>query len=698
MTDVYYVHDEPVYGEATALDRDALYGDAPVYDAGAGSGVGRLQKFLDAHGDIAGDLTEDEIATIAADAVADWRRDLEANSDWRAKVTKALDAAAQENVEDATDPWPGAANVRYPLLTVAGLQFAARAYPAIVKGDEAIQVRTFGQDPDGRKRARAKRLKDYLNYMLFYVVDDWEGDTDAMLNQLPAAGLAFRKVYWDPQLGKPCVEFISPLRLTVPPDARSLKTSPRITHDFDRHPYEIAQMQAAGWWRDVELAPEGEDDQAIRVLIEQHRMIDLDKDGLDEPYIVTVDVASQQLLRIEPAYIEDDVSVDLESGYVRAIERWVPYVKYPFMRDPKGRFYDIGFGHLLTPIMRVINTSLNQLLNAGYAQIAGGGFVGSELRLQTAGKATGRLTFMPGEYKTVNATGAELRSSIYERTFPEPSPVLFQLLGTLLDAAKDIASVNDSITGDAARTAPVGTTLALIEQGQQVFNAIYKRIFRAGREEYRLFAEVIARYGDPSNYAEFTDMEAEQPAPPTTGVLAQPMPQGQPGALAAAAPMSAQPMDPVALFRSDFEDDDLDIAPVSDPSAVTRMQAMAKAQFILGLVPTGEVNPKVAVARALEAGAVEDIDDLMTLPPPPGPPPGLLEKLAAELEKLSAQSAKDRAQAQLTLAQAAETAGIASSGLHEAEASAAQARAQAARMDAFANLAGLNMGASNVAA
>jgi chaperonin GroES len=648
-----------------------IYDEAPddLFDAdgsvvplagGAGGGLGRLEKSHRSDGDISEHLTDAQLTEIGADVVSDWRMDRETNTAWRETAERALDAAAQEGVEPKEWPWAGAANVRYPLMTIANLQFAARAYPAIVKGDEAVRVKTFGRDPQGKKQKRAQRVADFLNYMLFYVVEDWEADTDAMLHRLPTVGQHYRKVYFDQTTGKPCIESVSALRLTIPADARSLKASPRITHDFDRYPYELQAMMAKGDYRRVTLTPDSKgernDDQAARLLLEQHRMMDLDNDGLDEPYIVTVDEASMQVLRIEEAFSDSDVEEN-DDGEITRIKRWMPFVDYSFIPDPKGRAYSIGFGHLITPMMDVINTTINQMLDAGTAQVAGGGFVGSELRLSGAGN-NGSLRFSPGEYKTVLAGGADIRNGIYERTFPAPSPVLFQLLGMLMEAAKDIASVNDAITGDAARTAPVGTTLALIEQGQQVFNAIYKRIYRALREEFKLFQEIVRRYCSAEQYARFCDVEPEAvapdaPSPPEQGMMVAPQ---QPGMV----PPQPQPIDPEVLFREDFDPEDLDIRPVSDPSSVTKMQQMGKLQFALSFLQAPGIydNPRAVVREALQVAGIEQAEEWISEQPPAPPPPTPLQlhDMAQTAELKDAQAQRLRSEATLSAARAAEIA------------------------------------------
>lgn len=644
------------YGADTA---DARTADVVNITAGAGSSRAQPAKAGD---DISSHLSASQIAEIGLAVCSDWERDLASNKDWREKAEKALNAAAQEKPEVKTYPWKGAANVQYPLLTISAVQFQARAYPAIVKDDQAIKMKVLGPDIDGAKAKRAERMGGYLNWKLFYGVDGWEADTDALLLRLPIVGQHFRKVYWDPMEGQCCIESVSALRLTIPANARSLKSSPRITHDFDRYPYELQGMMKAGHYRTVTLIQEGDDEQAHRLILEQHRMMDLDGDGLDEPYICTVDKASSEVLRIEEAFGDDDLKAD-ESGKLVGINRWCPFVDYSFIPDPKGRAYAIGFGHLLSEIMEVVNTNINLMIDAGHAQVAGGGFISQEVRLQGAGQ-NGSLKMQPGEYKTVNASAAELRNAIYERTFPSPSPILFQLLEMLLGAAKDIASVNDVITGDAARTAPVGTTLALIEQGQQVFNAIYKRVYRSLRDEFKLFVDCVRKYGDPQEYARFIDEPDpqmghnggpaldDQGAQPAGMVPAQP--QGQPGLIQA--PVAAAPqLSPEAMFKADFEDESLDVRPVSDPAAATRMQVMARDQFALSFVGHAVyADDRLVVRQALTDAGVEQaeawIPDQAPVPPPSNPMAIQMAALEAQLKEAQANHAN--AQGELASAKA----------------------------------------------
>lgn len=593
------------------MEDDAIEDDGMVENDQGQRFTSRLLEFADAEGDISGLLDANELTDLGFRVVQDWERDNADRADWLASTEKALAVAAQDPLPDKTYPFDNASNVNYPILVVAAQQFAARAYPAIVKGDTALRVKVIGDDPEGLKADRAARVRDYLNYRLFYGMDSWETDVDTMLNQMPVTGMGFKKVYYDPLYGV-CSDYVAPQRLTVPKDTVSLERCPRVTQDFDLYPYEIAARMRGGVYRTLELVNTDEDDQKPRLILEQHRMDDLDEDGTAEPYIVTVDKETNQVLRIEAAFTRADVG--FVEGEVVAVQRWMPFVDFPFLPDPKGGFYALGFGKLLESLGSVINTSINQLLDAGHAQVAGGGFVTAGLRIQGAGQ-TSTIRFKPGEYKTVNVPSGVAKDAIWDRPVPSPSPVLFSLLDMILGAAKDISSVKDVLTGDAPATAPVGTTLALIEQGLQSFTAIYKRIYRSMRTEFRKVYECEKRWGSAAEYLRVLD-------------------------------------DPKANWDKDFEGDGQDIMPVSDPSVVTRSQALAKAAFLQQFMGAPFANGPEIFRFALEAAEIDDVDKFLA-PPPQGPPPGVAE----EMDKVKAETEKDRTQAVLNMAKAGQITG-----------------------------------------
>lgn len=640
---------------------------APIIDdtdeAVAANDAGPLPLIVDiarSEGDISGMFDDSTLAQIGQQVVEDYERDCRERSKWEETVTKALKRAAQEHDIPTDMPAYRRSHVDYPLLTIAAQQFNARAYPAICKPDGMVRVKVIGNDrgrpqtgpdgqplvslngqpmpiaaaqqqiaaaqrqtgPDGQpapaptpqplwaiapgaKQARADRVGDYLSIYIQYRMEDWEADTDLLLMQIPVVGCGFRKLWWED--GKQRAAFVSALDLVVPTTAKSLKTAPRTTEKMnDVYPYQIRQRMASGQYRQVDLPPMDDDDEAPRLLLEQHRLLDLDEDGVDEPYVVTVDKETTEVLRLEAGFGVDDVILN-GSGDVIRVDRQVFYIKYPFLPDPKGGFYDIGFGHLIEQISDVVNASINQMMDAGTAKNAGGGFISGGLRLQSNNRSDA-MRWMPGEYKVVNASANDLRAGIWERTFPDVSPTTFQILEMMLGAAKEVTSVKDITTGDAPNTAPVGTTLALIEQGLQVFTAIYKRTYRAVGEEFQTVYDNLGQHG------------TQETADDYMNVLD----------------------DPAADFAKDFAEKDSDIKPVADPTAVTSQQRVAKAQVVMQIAQGNPlVDQKEALTRVFEAAGIENIDALWAAPT--GPNPQDVADLAVKQSTVTLNNAKAQA-------------------------------------------------------
>lgn len=626
--------------EASAIaDVLALEAEAEI------SSLEKLFRLANSQGDISGALDTSELAKIGIRVVEDYALDKRDRDEWETVVKEALESATQSTANKAKDyPWPGASNVKFPILTTAALQFNARAYPAIVKGDEAVAVKVVGKDagrpaigpdgqpvmqavpgpdgqpmpqpvwivPPGAKSRRAKRVADYLNTTIFYRMEDWESDTDALLIQLPIVGCVFRKLWT--RDGMPYAATVSALRIIVPMGARSCDTAERLTEEQeDTACSVIAERQRSGFYRAVDLAWDAERP-TPRMILEQHRLLDLDDDGVDEPYIVTVDYESQAVLRIEANFGPEDVLAN-DNGIV-SIKRGKFYVKYDFFPHPEGKFYGIGLGHLLKQMGGVIDTAINQLIDAGHAQTAGGGFVASGVRLQARGSGS-TLRMRPGEYRVVDGiSGTDLRQAMVERTLPNVSPVTFQVLDLILGAARDISGVKDVITGEASNNGQVGTTLALIEQGLQVFNAVYKRVYRSLKSEFTLLFENIGKHGGEMAAKDYADVLD----------------------------------DPEADFATDFRASDMDIRPVSDPSEVTRMQKMAKAQFIMGTLESLQGvggDARAAMKRVYASADIEDLDELFPAPQPQAPDP-IVE---AEAGAKQARGMLDMAKAEQTVAE-----------------------------------------------
>lgn len=566
---------------------------------------------------------EKDLDAIAYRVIAEHKIDEESRSAWVKRMETALDLAML--VAEGKDyPFRNAANVKYPLLTTAALQFNARAYPAIVPDNKVAKCVTWGNDPDGMKAARGERVSQHLSYQLLAEQTNWEEDTDRLTLAYSICGAYFRKVWFDPALRRNCSAIRSPKQVVVNYKAASFDDCPRITEELTLYPHEIEERVRSGRYLDIEYGDpvnDGEDetsaddDFAPHTFLEQHRLLDLDGDGYPEPYVVTVHKATEKVVRITACFEPESISAD-EQGNVMAIRRTQYYIRYLFWPSPDGGVYGMGLGELLGPLNETINTTLNQMLDAGHLANIQGGLVAA-----SAGIKEKSIRLENGEWRVIKTNGS-LKDSILPITYAGPSDVLFKLLGLLVEAGREVAGVKDVLTGEVRQNMTASATLALIEQGLQVYTAIYKRLHRSLKAELGIYARLNRKYVDPQEYNEFFN--------------------GQ------------QMFDPAA----DYTESDKDIMPITDPKMHSRMQELAKANFLREISQDNPVINQAAVtARILEAGQVEKIEELIQPPPQPDPMVAdLMQRNAeAEVQEKETKALVNEASAMEKLAKAAST-------------------------------------------
>ncbi len=594
-----------------------------------------LADILQPNVNLAEMLTDEELAKIGQHVLRDVEIDKASRADWLKRYQRWLDIAMQVR-GPKNFPWPDASNVKWPLLTVASIQFQARAYPAIVEGSNLVKGRVLGPDPDGEKRARADRIGQHMTWQLLYKMLGWEEETDRLLLIVPITGCEFRKSYHDSIAGSNVSERVSAEDFIINYWAKSLDSAPRYTHVLHYYPHEVQEKVAAGLWLSVPVEPQSEDahdEDALTDFYEQHRNIDLDGDGYPEPYVVTTTLEGK-VARIAPCFGPDEVTVatgvgvmklaeaaksNAEPLHVVRIERRGYFTKYGLIPAPDGSFYDIGFGSLLEDLTASIDTTVNQMLDAGALQNAGGGFLGTGINLRG-----GNLTRRLGEWKRVDIAQGTLRDNIFHLEHPGPSAVLFSLLGMLIEAAKEITAVQDVMVGEGKSNQPATTTLALIEQGHKVMTAIFKRIHRAFGQELRILRRLNRDYLDEEEYFQLNDAD-----------------------------------EPGQITRQDYADADLDVVPVSDPNTVSDMQKIARAQALLGFVNDPLVNQTAIREIAIEAmGLGAEKKRLLTVPQPAPDPKILIEGMKEARAKLldAAKVRASDAAAALKLVEAAERA------------------------------------------
>lgn len=549
----------------------------------------KIEQFISS-ANIAVGMKKETLAKIGQDVVTGYKVDLESRSDTD-KINKEAMNLANQTYEKKSFPWPNAANVKYPLITVAAIQFASRAFPELVPDETIVNAKIIGKDDQGIKEERARRVGQYMDYQLTEEIGGWMDDTDRLLHVLPIVGTCFRKVYYDSLLGRVATEFLSYADVVVNAKAKNLKEARRTSHKFYKYNNYAIEMAAADLWLEQDLgnAPsEDNDEDAPHLFIEQHRWLDLDDDGYEEPYIVTVHKESSQVMRIVARYDAD--SLVLKAGKLVRINPIQYFVKYPFIPNPDGKFYDIGFGTLLYPINSSINTTINQLLDSGTLANTGGGFLGRGLRL-----TKGEVRFVPGEWKQTDIMAGDLKSGIVPLPIREPSQVLFSLLGLLISAGRDISSVQEAMSGEKpGENVSAATVTALIEQGLKVFSGIYKRIYRSFTEELKLIYRLNATFLDEKHYVDVLDEDVN---------------------------------------KSDFDTESCDIIPSADPLFTLEAQRVGKAEALMKISGRKGLDEDRITVQYLKA--IKAPSDML-LPPdarPPERPDPDMEKIKLERDK-----------------------------------------------------------------
>ncbi len=555
-------------------------------------------------------LTAKESDELARLVVEDYERDKESRREWESQSQQWLKLALQVK-EDKSFPWSGASNVKFPLLTIAALQFASRAYPALVRPPSLVRMRVNGADPNHTKRQRAHRVAEHMSFQLTDEDEGWEDNHDRLLSVLPICGLAYKKSYFCPVEQHTKGELVLPDELVVNYWATSMKDATVVTHVYRMTSREITVSQRAGVFSDKDITPPErpdplpaaerekrdvlEESSEQHQILEQHRWMDLDGDGLEEPYIVFVDNSSVKTLRIQNRF----EAVMSNGSMITEVRAKQYFTKYGFLPAPDGSFYDIGFGTLLYPVNESVNSIINQLVDAGTLQNGSRGFISRGARFQG-----GKMQFShPFEWLRVNTSGQSLKDSILPLPVNAPSPVLFQLLGMLVSYGERISSVNDAMLGEnPGQNTPAYTSQKMLEQGMQVFTGIFKRVFRSMRDEYRLRYLLNREYLDPEVYYSFHDQDEMQ------------------------------------VFQQDYEGDPKDISPAADPNTALREQRVTMSSMVLERSMSVPGYNTTEVEREwLEAIEHPNADKIFPVDPntgqpmiPPAPNPEVEIKLAEE--------------------------------------------------------------------
>lgn len=544
---------------------------------------------------IAEGLSEETLNDISKQVSDGFEYDLRSREEWEKCLKEWTDLALQVK-EKKTWPWSGASNVKYPLLSTAAMQFNARAYPSLVPSTgDIVKAEVIGKDPQALKLEQAKRIGKFMSYQLLNEMEGWEEDMDKLLIMLPIVGTLFKKTYYNNVLKHNVSELILPLDIVVDYWAKGLDSAERVSQVLRLNKRKIKERQMSKIYSEVDIG-----DPVVEVavntrhevlqdatlpyeIIEQHTYYDLDNDDYPEPYVITFDRRSKKILRIVPRFDEESMKLS-DDGELQEIIPTQYFTKFSFIPNPNGSFYDIGFGLLLTPLNESVNTLINQLIDAGTLSNLQGGFIGKGLKLKM-----GESDWKPGEWKTVLSSADDLRKQILPLPTKEPSDVLFKLMGTLVTSGKELASVAEIFVGKMpGQNTPATTTMATIEQGMKVFTAVYKRIYRSLKSEYKKLFALNHIYLDAEKYQSVLD---------------------------------------ISVQLEDFNTDTYDVCPSADPSTPTQTEKLMKAQGLLELLPLGILDPVAVITRVLDAQEQPNIEQLFNqqvretgqFQPPPDP-------------------------------------------------------------------------------
>ena len=544
-------------------------------------------------------VDESELMRISSDLVGDIDDDISSRSDWEETYKRGINLLGME-YDERSEPFAGATGVVHPLLSESVTQFQAQAYREMLPSGGPVRCQTVGTETE-ETVAQAERVKNYMNYMLTYEMEEYDPETDQMLFYLPIVGSTFKKVYFDPLLQRGVSKFVHAEDLVVPYGATDLLTAPRITHVIRMDSNEVRKMQIVGFYRDIDLPTGGNNEsdysdvqeaidgaQGVQLsgqsyemtLYEVHTTLDLEgfenmdmngePSGLRVPYIVTILESTGDILAIRRNYDQNDM----------LMRRQQYFVHYKFL--PGLGFYGFGLTHMIGGLSQASTSLLRQLIDAGTLSNLPAGFKARGARIRDEDEP-----LQPGEFRDIDAAGMDIRQSIMTLPFKEPSATLYQLLGTLVDSGRRFASMADMKVGEMSGETPVGTTMAIMERGTKVMSAIHKRLHYSQKQEFKLLASVFAKFSAPM------------------------YPYAVPGA-------------PPEIKQADF-DDRIDVLPVSDPNIFSMSQRIALAQTQLQLVQS---NPDIhggpqglyqAYRKMYEALGVTNIDSILPRPPQPQP-------------------------------------------------------------------------------
>ena len=527
-------------------------------------------------------VDESDLREISSELISAYHSDRDSRSDWEETYVNGLDLLGLKHA-DRTTPWDGACGVFHPLLTESVVRFQAQAIQELFPAAGPVKTAVIGAMTE-EKQKQAGRVKDYLNYLLTERMIEYRSETEKMLFSLPLAGSAFRKVYFDPNMGRPCSMFVPAEDFVVSYGASDLTTCERATHVMKRTKNEVRKLQVSGFYVDVDLPAPSPDigeierkynqltgDSANYDMDSRHTileiMVDLDLPGFEDtkdgepteiglPYVISIDKSSRTILAIRRNWYEDD-ELKMKREH---------FVHYQYL--PGLGFYGFGLIHMIGGLAKSATSLLRQLVDAGTLSNLPGGLKARGLRIK--GDDT---PIMPGEFRDVDVPGGVIRDNISFLPYKEPSAVLYQLMGDIVEEGRRFASAADVKVADMNSEAPVGTTLAILERSMKVMSAVQARLHASMRRELRILSGIVRDFG-PTEYP--YELIGDE------------------------------------LTTEDF-DDRVDIIPVSDPNAGTLAQRIMQYQAALQLAAQAPQMYDLPLLhrQMLEVLGIRDTEDII---------------------------------------------------------------------------------------
>ena len=526
-------------------------------------------------------LEDGDLEKMAADLIDDFESDRTSRNEWSRSYIKGLDLLGMK-IEERSQPWQGASGVFHPLLTEAVVRFQAQAMGEIFPPSGPVRTKIVGKNTK-EKTAQSQRVEDEMNYLLTEDMTEYRDEMEQMLFRLPLAGSAFKKVYYDPIMERPCSMFVPAEDFVVSYGASDLMSCPRYTHIMKKTENEIKELMVNGFYRDVELTDPQQDESEIQekydemdgaehvyedderyTILEMHVDIDMpepfqDSDGLARPYVITIDKSSRAILSIRKNWYETDPKKTKRQHFIH----------YKYL--PSLGFYGTGLIHLIGGLAKSATSILRQLIDAGTLSNLPAGLKARGLRIKGDDSP-----LMPGEFRDVDVPGGAIRDSITFIPYKEPSSVLYQLLGNIVEEGRRIGSVADVQVGNMNPQAPVGTTLALLERSMKVMSGVQARLHASLKKELRILAKCIHDFMPPEYAYEI---------------------EGN-------------------FSRTEDFDGRVDVIPVSDPNASTMAQRVTQYQAALQLAQQAPQLYDMGKLhrQMLEVLGIKDASDIIKLP------------------------------------------------------------------------------------